>query len=451
MSGQAPKISLRKILVFWFPLASTWLMMATEGPFLAAIIARMAKPKYNLAAFGIAYSFAVLIEAPVIMMVSASTALAKDRQAFLKLRNFTYALNGIVTAVMLVLVLSPIFYLVTSQFMGLPDEVTLITHRACLTLLLWPGAIGYRRFYQGILIRNGFTRRVALGTVVRLSTMVSVSVFSFRFLNLDGAVVGAAALVCSVSAEALATRLFATRVTKSILKDNGDHSGSEGLSYRSIFKFYSPLALTSLVSMGVHPMITFFMGQSRLALDSLAVLPVINSLVFLFRSLGLSFQEAAIALLGDRFENLGRLALFSLLLGLFAVTGLAVIAFTPLSSFWFERVSGLSPELSRFAVLPTRILSVLPGLTVLISFQRGILVIGRRTVPVTVASTIEVMIIFCLLAFTIHSLDWIGILSAATAFIIGRIMANGYLMFPCLRSLASAKTTSARRGISNVH
>jgi hypothetical protein len=258
-------------------------------------------------------------------------------------------------------------------------------------------------------------------------------------LDLKGAEVGATALVCSVSAEALATRLFASRITRFILRDDPVQTRSKNLSYRAILRFYTPLALTSLVSMGVLPMITFFLGQSRLALDSLAVLPVVNSLVFLFRSLGLSFQEAAIALLGDRFENLGRLALFSLWLGVFAVTGLGLIAFTPLSSFWFGKISGLSPELSRLAVLPTRILSILPGLTVLISFQRGILVIGRRTVPVTVASTIEVIAIFCLLVLTIHILDWTGIVSAATAIVIGRITANGYLIFPCRRSLASAK------------
>ncbi len=109
MPGQAPDINLRKILLFWLPLASTWLMMATEGPFLTAIIARMAEPKYNLAAFGIAFSLAVLTEAPVVMILSASTALAKDRQAFLKLRNFTFALNGTVVAVMFILVLPPVF------------------------------------------------------------------------------------------------------------------------------------------------------------------------------------------------------------------------------------------------------------------------------------------------------------------------------------------------------
>ena len=56
-------------------------------------------------------------------------------------------------------------------------------------------------------------------------------------------------------------------------------------------------------------MVTFFMGQARFSLESLAVLPVINSLVFIFRTPGLSYQEAAITMLGRSWDNLHRCAL----------------------------------------------------------------------------------------------------------------------------------------------
>jgi len=69
-----------KILKFWIPLAATWLMMSLEGPYLSALIARLPDPKFNLAAYGIAFSLALIFEAPVIMMMSASTSLAKDYQ-----------------------------------------------------------------------------------------------------------------------------------------------------------------------------------------------------------------------------------------------------------------------------------------------------------------------------------------------------------------------------------
>ena len=73
--------------MFWVPLSATWLMMALEGPFLTALIARCVDPKFNLAAHGVAFAFAILVEAPVIMMLGASTALVDGRVSFLRLRD----------------------------------------------------------------------------------------------------------------------------------------------------------------------------------------------------------------------------------------------------------------------------------------------------------------------------------------------------------------------------
>ena len=37
-----------------------------------------------------------------------------------------------------------------------------------------------------------------------------------------------------------------------------------------------------------------------MAIESFAVMPVVTSFVFIFRALGLSFQEVVIALIGDK-------------------------------------------------------------------------------------------------------------------------------------------------------
>ena len=87
MVNSSTDLTYKKIFYFWLPLAATWIMMSIEGPFLAALIARSLEPKFNLAAYGVAYSLALIIEAPVIMIMSASLALVKDSQSFYKLRN----------------------------------------------------------------------------------------------------------------------------------------------------------------------------------------------------------------------------------------------------------------------------------------------------------------------------------------------------------------------------
>ena len=179
-------LNTKKILKFWLPLAGTWLMMSLEGPFIAAIIARLVDPKFNLAAYGVAFSFALIVEAPVIMMMTASTSLVKDYKSLKKLRLYTWILNGIITVFMLVLIIPQVFFFLTLDLIGLPENVAKLTHVGTIILLPWPGAIGFRRFYQGVLIRNHATRRVAYGTVIRLFFMASTALGLYIFTKLPG-------------------------------------------------------------------------------------------------------------------------------------------------------------------------------------------------------------------------------------------------------------------------
>jgi hypothetical protein len=415
----------------------TWLMMAAEGPFLAAIIARLPEPKYNLAAFGVAFSLAVLVESPILMILGASTALVKDRQSLLKLRNFTYTLNGLLTLFMVLLIVPPVFAFVTQTLLGLPERVSNLTFRACVVLIPWPAAIGYRRFYQGILIRSNLTRRVAYGTVLRLSAMALTGLICFLFTRMEGALAGGLSLSIAVCAEAVASKVMARSAEKEILSGG---SAQSMMSYADMTRFYYPLALTTILGVGLVPVVTFFLGHSRMPVESLAVFPVINSLVFIFRSMGLSFQEVGIALLGEKNQGYRPLRKFAFLLGLFVTGALGLVAFTPLSSVWFHHVCGLSRELYELALLPTQLMVLMPGLMVLLSFQRSILVNSRRTQPITLATAIEVSGGIGLLFFTIRSLDMVGVIGAALSLFIGRICANSYLFIPYLQELRKVKT-----------
>ena len=411
------------------PLAGTWLMMSVEGPYLSALIARMPEPKFNLAAYGVAFSIALIAEAPIIMMLSAATALVQDKLSFTKLRNFTFLLNLILTILFGLILIPPFYHWWAVDLINLPDKVAEITHITLLCLLPWPAAIGYRRFYQGVLIKYGFTKRVAYGTIVRLLAMSSSAFFLFTQNELHGALIGGIALSTGVIAEAIASKLMTLDVLKIIKLSQGE-TKDKVLTYTEIAKFYYPLALTSLISLGVHPIITFFMGQSRMSLESLAVLPVINALVFIFRSFGLSFQEVGIALMGEKYSNYNRLKNFAFYSGISSMLLLVIIAFTPLSTIWFGTVSGLTEELTNFSMLPLQLFAVMPALTFLISFQRSILVYSRSTSPITLATFIEVSTIVFFLFIGISIFDFVGAVAATGSLVLGRLAANFYLHFP---------------------
>lgn len=448
MQSQKPQLTNKKIFLFWMPLAATWLMMALEGPLLAAIIARMVEPKANLAAYGVAYAFALFFEAPVIMMLTAATALIKNKQTFLKLRRFAFGLSLLVTLTMTIGNLPPVFEVIAIDWIGLPPDIAALTHKTLIVLLPWPGAIGYRRFYQGVLIRAHYTRRVAYGTIIRLAAMSFVALFCYLFTELDGAITGATALTIAVCAEAIASRLMARHVVRTILAQKETETNEKtSLGYREITAFYYPLALTSMLGLGVNPVMSFFLGQSRFAIESLAVLPVVNSLVFIFRSVGLAFQETGIALMGENYEGFLPLRHFARWLG-FAIIGLlALIAFTPAASFWYHSISGLSIELTQFAILPTQILAIIPGLTLLLTFQRSVLVNAKLTRQVTFATLTEVVTIILLLMLTTRFFNMVGATAAAIAYILGRLSANIYLMWPYSKILSTHKQTIIRNAL----
>jgi progressive ankylosis protein len=430
----------RAVFLFWAPLAAQWLMMAAEGPFLAAVIARMGDPVHDLAAYGVAFAIAILVESPVIMLMSAATALVEDASSYRRLRAFAAVLNAGSTALLLVLLVPAVNAWAMGTVLGLPPVVEARVHGALWLLLPWPAAIGYRRFLHGVLIRSGRTRLVAYGTVLRLAAMAATALTLHRWGGIPGAYVGAAALSAGVCTEAVAARWMARRAIRELL---GGEPGRD-VGFGEIARFYLPLALTSLIGLTVHPLLTFFMGRATFAVESLAVFPVVHGLSFLFRAPGFAYQEAVIALAGRRRENVPLLARFGAGLGLVSAAGLGLVAFTPLASLWFERVSGLTADLAAFAVPATRILVALPLLAAAIAFQHAVLVHGRTTRPVTAAMALEVSTIAALFVVFGWTMGIVGVSAASIALVGGRVLAVGYLVQPVRRVLRAEPVASAR-------
>ena len=187
--------------------------------------------------------------------------------------------------------------------LALPRDVADLVYGSLWIFLPWPAAIGYRRFIHGVMIISGQTRQVAVGTIFRLATMAGTAYGLFALLtDLHGRMGGRGQphggrvrRGAGGAADGCAARSAA---------HPGDDPGPEwcfaaAQLVRPWSSFYYPLALTSLVALATHPVLTFLVGRARAPLESLAVLPVIHSLSFLFRAVGLSYQEAAIALDGQ--------------------------------------------------------------------------------------------------------------------------------------------------------
>src|SRR5690606_2390621 len=147
-------------------LALSWIMMGIEQPAIAAVIARLPHPEVSLAAYGgVVYPLALVIEAPIIMLLSASTELSRDRASYQALRRFTHRAGAILTVLHFVLAATPLYGGLVSWAFAVPDVVAQEARLGLLMMLPWSWAIAWRRQGQGVLIRFGRSRAVGLGTV----------------------------------------------------------------------------------------------------------------------------------------------------------------------------------------------------------------------------------------------------------------------------------------------
>lgn len=416
----------RRIFWFWLPLAAMWLMMAIEQPIVAAVTARLPDPEINLAAFGITFALALFVEGPVVMLLTAATALPKDRQSYRRLLHFTHIMAGLFTGLHLLIAGTPLYNLIVEGLIGAPSEVIEMSRHGFLILTPWSAAIAYRRLWQGVLIRFNRTKVVPLTIGARLLCTTTVLVLGLYLGRYTGVYVGATALSIGVVAAAIVAYLFARPTISTYL--SSDSFDGEELSWSALLTFYLPLALTSLIVLANQPIFTTALARAPRPLLSLAVWPVLMSLLFLGRSIALSYQEATVALLSDR-RSYEQLQNFARMVAA-ALTGLFfLLAITPLSTFWYARVSGLSSELVSTAILPTLLIALVPGISLLISWQRGVLVHAKETHHISRSVMLSLLILVLGLAGGITFLPLPGAVTAAGALTISILAEWGYLTY----------------------
>ncbi|MFQ5594920.1 MAG: hypothetical protein ACE5HA_12315 [Anaerolineae bacterium] len=385
-----PPLTQTRIFWFWLPLAAMWLMMAFEQPAIAAVVARLPDPERSLAAIGVTFSLALIVESPIIMLLTAGTALSRGKQSYERLLNFTHILSATLMTLHVVIALTPLFGFIVGGLIGAPAEIIEPSRQAFLLMTPWTPAIAYRRLWQGVLIRFDRTGVVPLTIAARIAASGVVLVSGILTRRLSGASLGGLALSVGVIAAAVASYVFARSTIREHLSSPA--LGDAPLPWRDLLEFYVPLALTSFITLVGRPVLTFGLARAPQPLASLAVWPVIMGFIFLARSFAFSYQEVVVALLvdGPSFEKLSR---FTMGLALFLSGLFALIVITPAARLWFEKVSGLTPDLVALALTPTMVLVLLPGLDTLLSWQRGLMVHVGRTRAITQAVVLDVVVL----------------------------------------------------------
>ncbi len=383
---------------------------------ISAVMARMDEPTINLAAFGgVVFPVSLIIEAPVLMLLSASTALSKDWASYQKIRQFMLGLGFSLTILHILLAFTPLFDVVIVGLISPPTEIIEPARIGLMVMLPWSWTVAYRRFNQGVLIRFGRSKAISVGALLRIGAN-AVTALAGWALGLPGVIVGTVAIIAGVIADAVYTGIVVRPVIEKQLKPAPTITPT--LTWPNYLNFYWPLAVTSLMNLIIMPMGSAAVARMPEALNSLAVWPVLTGFLFMWRSIGFAYNEVVVAKL-DEPGSYAALRRFTLLLISFALLGLALVAATPLSGLWFVSISGLNPDLSSLAQTGLWVALLWPPISILRNTFQGVLVNGRKTKSVTESVIVFFLVTGSLLFISTQLGRFPGLFLALVAFQFG--------------------------------
>jgi hypothetical protein len=402
----------RDIFWFWLPLFASWLLMTSEGPFVSAIINRLPEEVIMLAAQGIVVALAVTIESPIINLLATSTAIVNNRTTYLLVRRFTIHWMIFLTVVSAVIAFTPLFDLLVIDLMGTPLPVAVWVQPGLKIMTFWSAAIAWRRFLQGVLIHYGLTGRVAWGTAVRLIASGGTAVLLALQTNWPGVIIGTTSLMSGVIAEAIFATLAVQTITQNQLTRE-EQTLTDSMTYRELFWFHLPLALTSLLALLAQPLVTFSLARLDEPTASLAAWPVVFQITLMSRAAAFAWPEVVISLSKGP-ETFLPIRRFTFAMSAILTFLMVLFVATPLSAFYIFVVQDMQQIVGELARSSLLLFILYPALTVFISWLRGQLIKHRDTRQVNIGMAINLATTAVVLAIGLY-FNWPGLQAAAIA------------------------------------
>ncbi len=417
--------TVRQMLRLWLPLAASIIMMVLEPSIINIGLGRTLDPELALAAYGVAFSLALVVEAPIIMLLDASVARSVDAEAFRLLRRFALMLGLLVTGIGLLVSLTPLYTLVVEQLMNIPADVAARARPTAQILSLWPLPIGWRRAHQGVLIRADRTGIITVATGVRLVTLAAGLFGGLVLLPDRGSVIAGVAMNISVIVEAA----LITRATGPVIQSGtfGDAPREPGpRTMGELWRFYQPLAVSTILRQLSRPVLNAGIAAAGMARASLAAWPVVWGFAILVAGPAWSLQQLTTALAVDEAAYRRVRAFAMTLSGFFAILLLAV-GFTPLHGLVMGGVYNLSPELQELARPGLQLLAVYPVLMGAQSLLRGVLIRKGNTGVVRSAMLFNVLTLAAAVLAGVRYFPLSGVLVAAIGVLAGAVAELAWL------------------------
>jgi Na+-driven multidrug efflux pump len=338
---ERPHLRLRDCYWFFLPLVLMVELNMMSKSLIHAFLARTDDPSAALAAFNAAFTFYFALTAASEVTTVLCLSFLKSRRDSLRLSAFTALVLTLPIALALAVAFTGAGSVVFGRWFSLGASAQSEAQQAVGLLALSSPVLIFRANAFTLLMLARRTIIITLSTLVRLlSLTVSLAVLP---LWLEGAAIGAAALVICMATETMFSWAFAWR---ELMKLPYDRTSTESMA--RYWQFSWPLIINASAELGSIFVINLFLGRLHAAELAIAAFGVVHGLVSLLMAPVRNLMQTTQTLVGRR-EDVRVMAIFSAqLVGLFTVLAL-VLFHTPLRDGILRGLIGLTPELASYS------------------------------------------------------------------------------------------------------
>ena len=339
--SERPPLRLRDCYWFFGPLVLMVELNMMSKSLIHAFLARTDNASAALAAFNAAFTFYFAITAASEVTTALCLSFLRSRADSLRLSGFAAMVLALPIATAVAVAFSPLGNVVFGSWFGLGPQPQAEASAAVGILIVSAPFLIVRANAFALLMMARRTIIITLSTLVRLlSLTLSLALLP---MWLDGAAIGAAALVICMATEALFAWVFAFRHLMALPK-----ARQTGETVARYWSFAWPLIVNASAELGSIFVINLFLGRLKTAELAIAAFGVVHGLVSLLMAPARNLAQSAQTLVARR-EDVRVMLTFSLQLVAFFTLLALVLFHTPLRDTILRRLMGLPPELAAYA------------------------------------------------------------------------------------------------------
>ncbi|MDA8217169.1 MAG: hypothetical protein M0Z94_06065 [Dehalococcoidales bacterium] len=415
------QLTVGRLSRFYLPLAMNSILMIVETPVVTAGISRLPDAERHLAAYGVMVAVVYTLVNIVVPLTHTGNALGLSRESFRLLRDFSLIVCAAVTLISAGIYFTPVYDVVVEGMLGTPRDVADLTRPAAQIMLVAALAIGWRRFYHGVLIRHGYTGVVGWCTLIRVVTVCGTVVVAVKLGTLPGVQMAAVALALGAVVESAGVTLIA----ESILRRRGAIRWETGeafkINYGATLRFFVPLALVLVLTGTMRPIITAGMARLPDPILSLAAFPVAFGVFNIVYQPLWVLPQTVIALVRDAhsYRVVIKFVRCACLVGWAVLFG---ATFTPVIDFYLATVLTVPPDVRVIAIPAVRVFSLYIIVAGWQTEYQGLLIARRLTGATQMATGLNVAALALTLTVGLLVGGLPGVLLGAMAYVLGFVV-----------------------------